>query len=362
MRSLSPAIAPLSGTAAAAKRLPLLLTSLLMLGAAFWAHAVHAAPLEAVSQNSVDTPAGWCQRISERLPGVSKTECRASALVPTGARSHNGFPILIRRFVASSERKMASSAGLVSASMAGAGLAGGTTSGANAAPLRILLLGGIHGDELTASAIVFEWMQSIQGGPAEKFHWEVVPVLNPDGLLAAQPSRVNAQGVDLNRNFPTLNWEVEAPRYWARQTGSDPRRYPGKSALSEPETRWLNEELLRFRPQLIVSVHAPFGVLDFDGPTPPPQRFGRLALNPVGVYPGSLGNYAGALGNVPVITIELPHAFVMPSDTETQKIWSDMLAWIERNVGASRPASQPQDTKPAPRSLSASAGTALLNR
>jgi murein tripeptide amidase MpaA len=30
-----------------------------------------------------------------------------------------------------------------------------------------------------------------------------VPVLNPDGMLAAKPRRVNANGVDLNRNFPT---------------------------------------------------------------------------------------------------------------------------------------------------------------
>ena len=195
-------------------------------------------------------------------------------------------------------------------------------------PVRILLLGGIHGDELTAAAIVFEWMQWMQSGTAQQFHWRVVPVMNPDGLLAAKPQRVNANGVDLNRNFPTPDWQKDATRYWARVTGSDPRRFPGRSPLSEPETRWLNEEIERFHPNVIVSVHAPFGVLDFDGPAPVPQRFGRLYFNRVGVYPGSLGNYGGLHKNVPVITIELPNSLKMPPKEEVKRIWQDMIGWI----------------------------------
>ena len=175
-------------------------------------------------------------------------------------------------------------------------------------------------------------MQSIQNSPGQNFQWDVVPILNPDGLMATRPNRVNARGVDLNRNFPTPNWTVEAPRYWIKETGSDPRRYPGAAPLSEPETRWVDDELQRFRPHVIISVHAPFGLLDFDGPAPAPQRFGRLTLNPVGVYPGSLGNYSGKFKNVPVITIELPNAQAMPSEAESKRIWNDMLDWINRNV------------------------------
>jgi protein MpaA len=199
-------------------------------------------------------------------------------------------------------------------------------------PVRILLLGGIHGDELTASAVVFQWMQWMKTAPAQDFYWSVVPVVNPDGLLAAKPKRVNARGVDLNRNFPTPDWQQDAHRYWAKATGSDPRRFPGTAPLSEPETRWVNEEMNRFQPQVIISVHAPFGVLDFDGPAPVPHRFGRLVFNRVGVYPGSLGNYSGLHKNVPVITIELPNARTMPSDAEVRRIWQDMLTWIEHNV------------------------------
>jgi hypothetical protein len=157
-------------------------------------------------------------------------------------------------------------------------------------------------------------------------------VVNPDGLLAKAPQRVNAKGVDLNRNFPTPGWQHDAPHYWLKRTNSDPRRYPGPSPLSEPESKWLMAEMERFKPHVIVSVHAPYGVLDFDGPATPPKRFGRLWFNRVGVFPGSLGNYSGAHKSVPVVTIELANAQAMPSKDEVRRIWQDMLGWIENNV------------------------------
>lgn len=249
----------------------------------------------------------WCKALVKRLPGISAATCQRSALTPTGAVSLKGFPILARDIPAKAGRS-------------------------GKEPLRVLLLGGIHGDELTSASIVFQWMQWMQMPPAQNFHWSVAPVVNPDGLLARRPQRVNANGVDLNRNFPTPDWERDAPRYWAKRTRSDPRRYPGAAPLSEPESRWLNSEMERFRPHVIVSVHAPFGVLDFDGPAPPPERFGRLQFNRVGVYPGSLGNYGGLHKNVPVITIELPHALKMPPPDEARRIWLDMLRWIDGNV------------------------------
>ncbi len=265
-----------------------------------------------------DDQAEWCKRLIPRLPGISVANCQSSTLVPSGTVSRQGFPILMRKIPAARNGKNAKP------------------------PVRILLLGGIHGDELTASAIVFKWLQWMPTPAAQEFQWTVVPVVNPDGLLAPKPKRVNANGVDLNRNFPTPGWQKDAPSYWAKETGSDPRRFPGTAPLSEPESRWVNEEMQRFQPQVIISVHAPFGVLDFDGPVKPPNRFGRLVLNRVGVYPGSLGNYSGMHKNVPVITIELPNALVMPPEDETQRIWLDMLAWIKNNV-------PPQDSKPAPR-------------
>jgi hypothetical protein len=253
-------------------------------------------------------PADWCKRLVVRLPGVSNAMCQQSDLLPTGVNSLQGFPLLARQIPAAKKGKRSQP------------------------PLRVLLMGGIHGDELTSVSIVFRWLQWMPTAAAQQFEWSVVPVVNPDGLLAPKAKRVNANGVDLNRNFPTPGWQQDAPRYWASRTKKDPRRFPGSAPLSEPESRWVHDEMVRFRPDVIISVHAPFGVLDFDGPAQPPRRFGRLLLNRVGVYPGSLGNYSGVHKNVPVITIELPNAQKMPSDAEVKRIWLDMLRWITENV------------------------------
>ncbi|WP_394777769.1 M14 family zinc carboxypeptidase [Undibacterium sp.] len=247
----------------------------------------------------------WCAQLAARLPKISATDCKDSKLLPSGSLSQNGFPILAREIAAGPGHPQA---------------------------LKVLLIGGIHGDELTSSSIVFKWLDLMQKPDAQQFQWKVAPVVNPDGLLAPKPRRMNARGVDLNRNFPTPGWQQDAPRYWARITGSDPRRYPGSAPLSEPESRWVYDTIEKFKPDVIISVHAPFGVLDFDGPVKPPSRFGRLMFNRVGVYPGSLGNYSGLHKDIPVVTIELPNASAMPPDAEVQRIWQDMLGWIKRNV------------------------------
>ncbi len=197
---------------------------------------------------------------------------------------------------------------------------------------RVLLIGGIHGDEKTATAVVFKWLETMQKNKVQEFHWRVAPLVNPDGLLANKATRVNARGVDLNRNFPTPDWDKEALQYWRLKTKSDPRRYPGKTPVSEPESKWILDTIKSFKPDVIISVHAPFGVLDLDGPAQPPTRFGRLHFNRVGVYPGSLGNYSGMHQEIPVLTIELPHALNMPNPAETHRIWQDMQAWIRNKV------------------------------
>ena len=109
----------------------------------------------------------------------------------------------------------------------------------------------------------------------------------------AVPQRVNANGVDLNHNFPTPNGEREAKIYWKKRTSKDYRRWLGPKPLSEPESQFLYRHMQSFEPQLIVSIHAPYGVLDFGGPSVPPSKPGRLYLDRVGIFPASLGNDGG---------------------------------------------------------------------
>jgi murein peptide amidase A len=245
----------------------------------------------------------FCTEIGRRLPNVSKALCDLADLQPMGVKSVNGQPLFLRDVVSPNSR------------------------------LRVLVIGGIHGDELSSTALALHWVRSAMETPSN-IHWRFVPLLNPDGMMGSVPTRTNANGVDLNRNFPTPNWDKEAPHYWNLRTKNDPRRYPGPKPLSEPESRWLHAEMERWKPNLIVSIHAPYGVLDFDGPTVAPQRLGRLYLDQVGIFPGSLGNYGGVHKRVPVVTIELPSAIRTPQEAEIRQMWLDLLRWTAERLGA----------------------------
>jgi len=232
--------------------------------------------------------------------------CEAAQLQPTAARSVKGRTLWVREIKP------------------------------DHASLRVLVVGAIHGDELSSAAVALHWISLAAQLPVDApqaIHWRFVPVLNPDGVFSPSPRRANAHGVDLNRNFPTPNWERDAKVYWEKRTRKDPRRWPGPKPLSEPESRFLYDEMQGFKPHLIVSIHAPYGVLDFDGPSVPPSRLGRLYLDQVGIFPGSLGNYGGVHKGVPVVTIELPNSIRTPLDGEMRRMWLDLLRWMRERVG-----------------------------
>lgn len=254
----------------------------------------------------------WCAAVGKRLRSVPAAFCEAMGLQAANVRSTQGRALMYRDQPAQPLR-----------------------TAANAAPQRmprILVVGGIHGDELTSAALVFRWLPWLREDQAMRYHWRIIPLANPDGLLANPPTRFNANGVDLNRNFSTPDWARDAHAYWRGKTGSDPRRYPGRQPASEVETRWLEHQIDEFRPDVVVSVHAPYGLLDYDGPARQPRRFGTLTLNRLGIYPGSLGNYGGVFKNLPVVTIELHNAASMPAQREQRQIWQDMLEWLDRNI------------------------------
>jgi hypothetical protein len=282
----------------------------------------------------------WCEALDKRLRSVDATSCRKRAFLPGALRSVEGRPLMLLDVPPTALSITA--AAPASFTLPAARLRWKTPALPAASPAnpqrtrrratRILLIGGIHGDELTSVSIVFRWMEWLAEAEAQRHHWRIAPLANPDGLLAQPARRTNGNGVDLNRNFSTPDWASDALDYWQKRTGKDPRRYPGKAAMSEPEIRWLQGEIESFKPDVIVSVHAPYGILDYDGPLQKPRRFGRLNLSQLGVYPGSLGNFGGVHKNIPVITIELPHASTMPSAEEQRQIWNDMLHWIRRSL------------------------------
>ena len=165
-----------------------------------------------------------------------------------------------------------------------------------------------------------------------------MPLLNPDGALLRKHTRQNANGVDLNRNFDTPGAATQvALEHWKTKTNSNKRRYPGPSPFSEPDTQWLFNEIATFKPDVIISVHAPFSLVDYDAPNRAnaPHRIGYLHKNLMGTYPGSLGNFAGIHLEIPVITLELPHAGIMPTYNQITQMWIGIVRWLSRYLKAS---------------------------
>ncbi len=202
-----------------------------------------------------------------------------------------------------------------------------------------LVLCGVHGDEPTGIYQCFHLVREIifdNPQAAGKFKLVVAPIVNPDGFF--MNTRGNINGVDTNRNLPTMDWERKAHKLWAKK--KDPRKYPGRSAGSEVETRMQTFLINKYQPDKILSFHAPLGFLDFDGPGDQKiynlLRVERRAKN-VGLriqkntkrflkfidfrfYPGSLGNYAGNERKIPTYTVELPSV----QASKAHEYWSIM--------------------------------------
>lgn len=271
--------------------------------------------------NTIDlatTRESFCNKISRRLASVSNQSCLTAKLTPTGCDSVDGVPLMMREFSPVDGKK----------------------------PLgKVLIIGGTHGDELTSVSVTFRWIEKLNTFHSGLFHWHIIPSMNPDGLLPRSAQRTNHNGVDLNRNMPSDDWEQNALDYWHTKGGKNPRKFPGDQANSEPETRWLVDEIELFKPDAIIAVHAPYGVVDFDALqlNTAPKSLGKLHLNLLGTYPGSLGNYAGINRNIPVITLELPHAWEMPSQKDSDLIWQDIVGWLKKTFEARKLAETSSD-------------------
>lgn len=175
--------------------------------------------------------------------------------------------------------------------------------GTDKKPKKIFAKALIHGDENLSGAVARAWMLRLEKIDPRNT-WRIIPVTNPDGWKLK--TRTNGKGVDLNRNFPTKDWTDQALNYWKKHTKSDSRRYPGPEAASEIETKCLIKHFDEFKPDFLISVHIPLGVLDFDGPkVKPPPKFSPLPWQALGNFPGSLGRYMWGDRKVPVLTIEL---------------------------------------------------------
>lgn len=165
---------------------------------------------------------------------------------------------------------------------------------------KILILGGVHGDEYEGVVAARELTSQFLKHFPYKLHITVVPDFNPDGILLNQ--RMNGNLVDLNRNLPTQDWspKVATPRY-----------NPGPSAMSEPENKALVAWLKQNNPRLIISFHSWNPMININGDCEPEAKVlsaltGYTITPDIGYpTPGSLGTYAGHELKIGTITYEI---------------------------------------------------------
>ncbi len=113
----------------------------------------------------------------------------------------------------------------------------------------------------------------------------IVPDMNPDAVARGRNAgaRVNANGVDLNRNFPTPNWVAD----WDHSNCWNERPTSGGTARgSEPETRAIVNFLLGHRIRALISYHsAGLGVFPGGDPWQPASRKLASTLSAATGYP-----------------------------------------------------------------------------
>lgn len=166
----------------------------------------------------------------------------------------------------------------------------------------ILIIGVVHGDEPQGKILIENYLKN---NSKTKNRLLFIPCLNPDGLL--NNTRQNANLVDLNRNFPTKNWVVNV----SNNSGQNSEYFGGETPVSEIETKFIVEILEEFSPDIILTLHAPYKVVNYDGPAKKiAEKISEIINYPVQSdigysTPGSFGTYAGVEKNIPTITLEL---------------------------------------------------------
>jgi murein peptide amidase A len=177
----------------------------------------------------------------------------------------------------------------------------------------VLFIGVTHGEEPQGEYLINKFIACIneQNLVFEK-NLLFIPCLNPDGK--AVNKRGNSNNVDINRNFPTQNWE---------KSDKTSEFYSGETPASEVETKFLVEIIDKYKPDVILTLHAPYKIVNFDGPAEKiAEEISKINHYPVQSdigypTPGSFGTYCGIERNIPTITLELP------DNVDNETLWDE---------------------------------------
>lgn len=190
-----------------------------------------------------------------------------------------------------------------------------------------LILAGTHGDENATIATLSAAMRSL---PDHLRRHHVVLAVNPDGCQLGL--RANANGVDLNRNFPAANWQSADTVYRWNSVADDRdvRLSTGTHPASEPETQALCALIHQLKPAWIVSWHEPLACIDDPHQVAVGEWLAQhTALPRVSAIgydtPGSFGSWCNDL-SLPCVTAEMP----VISVDEATETYLDMMIKLLR--------------------------------
>ena len=159
---------------------------------------------------------------------------------------------------------------------------------------KLLIIGVFHGDEIQGEYFINSYLEKTSKAGKNSLYF--IPKLNPSGV------RKNKNNVDLNRNFPTINWELG---------DKNSNYFGGCEPASETETKYLVDLINKNSFSAIITIHAPYKTVNYDGPAEAlAQITSKIIGYPVSsdigyATPGSFGTYCGKERQVPTLTIEI---------------------------------------------------------
>jgi len=180
----------------------------------------------------------------------------------------------------------------------------------------VLVIGVFHGDEPSGEYLINRYLSDRHDTQNRLLF---IPCLNPDGK--SENIRINSNGVDLNRNFPTKNWKLS----------SSDEYFGGEKPASELETQFLIYVLEKYKPDIVITLHEPYCIVNYDGPAKDIANkisdiTGYEVQESIGYpTPGSFGTYCGIEKEIPTITLELPE------NSDIEALWNttkDIFTYI----------------------------------
>ena len=191
-----------------------------------------------------------------------------------------------------------------------------------------LIIAGTHGDENAAMVTLSCALRTLN---PDLRHHHLILAVNPDGCQLGL--RANANGVDLNRNFPAANWQAGETVYrWnSAAEDRDVVLLTGDAPGSEPETQALCQLIHRIHPAWVVSFHDPLACVD----DPRQSELGNWLADAFGLplvtsvgyaTPGSFGSWCADIG-LPCITAEFPPVSADEASEKYLHAMTGLLRW-----------------------------------